>query len=86
VTRLRAWWAIARDALHTALGLATWRRGRSAMTDALRLIDENGCENIYGGGRCSDPMSGRTRGAEYGAEAWCAPCIAADALNAAGAR
>ena len=48
-----------------------------ALLDALRL-----CET-FTSGRCLDPNSGRTRGAEYGADAWCAPCVAADALSSA---
>jgi hypothetical protein len=30
---------------------------------------------------CRQPTSGRTRGARYGADAWCDQCIAVDALE-----
>lgn len=49
------------------------------VVDALKLIDEYGCENLIRG-RCSDPSSGRMRGARCTAEAWCHPCVAAAAL------
>lgn len=48
--------------------------------DALMLIDKYGCTNFIGE-RCSDPGSGRVRGARYGADAWCDACIARDALE-----
>jgi hypothetical protein len=50
---------------------------------ALTLIDRHGCET-FTSGRCLDENSGRTRGAEYGAERWCDPCVARDALNRIG--
>jgi hypothetical protein len=54
---------------------------QSPLIDALRLIDRHGCESYTSDQRCSDPGSGRIRGARYGSEAWCDPCIAADALR-----
>ncbi|MGH7743259.1 MAG: hypothetical protein ACREQ5_00355 [Candidatus Dormibacteria bacterium] len=48
------------------------------MYAALKLIDRTGCTN-FTSGRCWD--DGRTRGAQYGADAWCDACVAADALE-----
>lgn len=45
---------------------------------ALELIDRNGCTN-FTRGRCWD--YGRLRGAKYSADAWCAACVARDALD-----
>jgi hypothetical protein len=53
------------------------------LIDALRLIDRTGCEKLTRG-RCADPDSGFTRGAPAGADAWCLPCVAYDALRATG--
>ena len=49
-------------------------------TDALHLIDLCGC-TTFTGPRCLDSTSGRKRGAECGADAWCDACVARDALN-----
>lgn len=51
------------------------------MVDALQLISRHGCEGSVAPYNCQD--AGRTRGAYYGADAWCDPCIALDALAAA---
>lgn len=48
------------------------------MCDALRLIDRYGCTR-NARGRCWD--AGYVRGAEYGDNAWCDACVAADALG-----
>lgn len=50
------------------------------MFSALSLIAERGCET-FTVGRCWSPGNGRTRGARYGAECWCDPCVATDALG-----
>jgi len=55
--------------------------GVRAADEALRLIAGDRCET-FTRGRCSDPLSGRTRGAQYGAYRWCDACVAADALAA----
>jgi len=54
--------------------------GILAVVDALWLIDRHGCTN-YTVGRCSDPTSGKRRGAKYGADMWCNACVARDALD-----
>lgn len=51
------------------------------MADALRLISRHGCEGSVAPYNCQD--AGLTPGAYYGADAWCDPCIAMDALAAA---
>lgn len=61
-----------------AAGLNDQAARYAAMCAALRLIDRHGCIT-YTRGRCWD--SGRTRGARYGADAWCDACVAADALG-----
>jgi hypothetical protein len=48
----------------------------------LREIDRYGCESFHGQRRCSDPGSGRVRGSDEGATAWCHPCLAHMALSA----
>jgi hypothetical protein len=48
------------------------------MRAALLLIGAGGCES-FTAGHCA--KSGRTRGAAYGDEKWCDPCIANDALG-----
>lgn len=57
------------------------------LADALRLIAGPAphCESFTGAPFCRDTRSGRTLGAAFGADAWCAPCIAADALTRLGA-
>jgi hypothetical protein len=55
------------------------------LREALELIDRDGCETFTGTARCLDPNSGRTRGAKYGADKWCDPCIARDVLAAVAA-
>lgn len=50
-----------------------------AARSALELIDATGCKSFTGNNRCWN--FGRTRGAEFGADAWCDPCIARNALN-----
>ena len=50
------------------------------MVDALQLISRHGCESFVAPYNCQG--GGRTRGAYYGADAWCDPCIALDALPA----
>lgn len=60
---------------------------RARLSDALREIVQHdsggrGCSvstNLRSA--CRQPNSGRTRGAKYGSVAWCASCIAADALG-----
>jgi hypothetical protein len=49
-------------------------------TEALVFIARDGCE-AYHGGRLTCRNSGRTRDARYGADRWCLPCVAADALE-----
>lgn len=51
------------------------------MVDALQLISRHGCESFVAPYNCQ--WGGLTRGANYGADAWCDPCIALDALAAA---
>lgn len=46
---------------------------------ALEHIDQTGCMRTVGPRRCWE--DGRTRDAEYAADAWCDACIARDALN-----
>jgi hypothetical protein len=58
----------------------SWLRRLRKAEDALRLIDRHGC-TTFRVGRCLDPYSGRERGAEYGADAWCDACVARDALG-----
>jgi hypothetical protein len=50
----------------------------SIETDALTLIANRRCEHYFSGSCRTD--GSRTRGAQYGADRWCDPCIAADAL------
>jgi hypothetical protein len=60
---------------------------RSAVTifgDALILLAGDRC-STFTSGSCSSGTSGKTRGAKYGADAWCSECIARDALERAGA-
>jgi hypothetical protein len=49
---------------------------------ALRQIvaDAGGRCETFTRGSCRDENSGRTLGAKYGADRWCDPCIALDAL------
>lgn len=52
----------------------------SPAIDALELIGKGGCSNFWQG-HCE--ASGRVRGAQFGADAWCDACIANDALGRA---
>lgn len=52
--------------------------------DALLLIAGERC-STFTSGSCRNGTSGKVRGAKYGADAWCEPCIAFDALERAGA-
>lgn len=55
------------------------------LADALLLISEGfGCRNFTGSHSCRDDSSGKDRRSPYGADAWCSPCIARDALERAG--
>ena len=73
------------DDLTAALASGRARAGeqqREIVLDALRLIAGAAphCENYRAAPFCRDPQSGRVRGAQYGADRWCDPCVAADAL------
>lgn len=61
--------------------LAAVRTDLSVARAALQEIDKYGCSTYTGTHRCLDANSGRTRGAQFGADAWCDPCIARDALG-----
>lgn len=52
----------------------------AVLVDALELIARYGCETYVGPRDCRDD-TGRARGADYGAEAWCSSCVAQDALD-----
>lgn len=57
-----------------------WLTRTRRYADALRTIGTE-CETFTAPPFCSDPGSGRTRGAYYGAEKWCDACIAREALS-----
>lgn len=69
-------------------GIARLRRSivpgdtEAVLAEALMVIDGH-CTNFTAGGRCPD--SSRSRNAPYAADAWCAPCVARDALERVGA-
>lgn len=52
--------------------------------EALMVIGSQ-CENLTSALGCRSASSGKTRGAHYGADRWCYPCVARDALERAGA-
>lgn len=54
----------------------------TVLAEALILIAGERCSS-FTSGCCAD--AGLTRGAKYGAEAWCTECVARDALERAGA-
>jgi hypothetical protein len=75
-------------------GIGRLRKGVLALkeTDAVQILAEalfvldGPCANyIADSWTCRTEGVGRTRGARYGAEAWCHQCVAHDALERAGA-
>jgi hypothetical protein len=73
------------EAADLADGLTKLGVGKAA--DALRVIFERtgkptGCEN-FTPGSCRSPGYSRQRETQYGADQWCAGCVAADALGIA---
>jgi hypothetical protein len=75
--------AVARQGKYAPPAAKRLRAERDRYRNALECIisDRGTCENFTGQHTCRDPLSGRTRGAYYGAEAWCDVCIARDALG-----
>lgn len=55
------------------------------LVEALLVIDGPCATYIPDSWTCRTEGVGRTRGAKYGAEAWCTQCVARDALERAGA-
>lgn len=75
-------------------GIGRMRKGVLAMKtpDAVQILAEalfvldGPCSNyVPDSWTCRTEGVGRTRGARYGAEAWCPQCVAHDALERAGA-
>lgn len=54
------------------------------LCDALLVIDGPCANYIPDSWTCRTEGVGKTRGAKYGAEAWCAQCVARDALERVG--
>jgi hypothetical protein len=73
-------------------GIGRMRKGTLAgdqaavqiLTDALLIIAGDRCA-AFTSGSCRSVGAGKTRGAPYGADAWCEQCVARDALERAGA-
>lgn len=70
-------------------GIGRMRKGTLAgdqaavqiLTEALFVLDGR-CEH-FTAGSCRSATSGKTRGARFGADAWCGSCVARDALERA---